>query len=223
MTSEQKTRPVGNVTTLMGVDVQKVANGLWYLIADVMDCRAIDPAKRAELRLGEWTIGIRDWGNVHTFSQVNDASLSALAQYVAVDANYMLRRTEVYQAALQYKFIPVMGKARENFNMLWQRHNVDPFEGRRGGGNKKNMLAQLMFQSDTLDFKAVDLITCQLPAIRLMIPTPQDPVLSRHLQSTCIVDGAIEKRWSGQHVDDHLYDCLKYILLLAMYLQLIPA
>jgi hypothetical protein len=207
----------------MGIDVQKAANGLWWMVADVMDCRRINPDIRAELGLGEWTIGIRDWDHTHTFAQCNDVSTKYRAQYVAVDANYKLRRTEVYQAAMQYKFVPIMGRARDNFNMVWERQTIDPLEGRRGGGNKKNLMAQLMFQSDTLDFKAVDLLTGAIPSLRLLIPTPSDPILSRHLTSTVIIDGVIEKRRSGAQTDDHLFDCLKYILLLAMYLQLIPA
>lgn len=212
-----------NPMALMGVDVQQAKNGLWWLVADVADCRQIDEATRRRLHLGAWTIGIRDWYNCQTFAEVNEVSLKYRAQYVAVDANYKLRRTEVYQAAAQYKFVPIMGRARDNLSMLWKKDVIDPYEGRRGGGNHKHQIAQLMFQSDTMDFKTVDLIVGNIPDVKLIIPSPADPLLARHLQSTMIVDGVITKRRSGQYVDDHLYDCLKYIVLLAMYLQRIPA
>lgn len=217
-----KPRPLP-VAAVMACDVQKASNGLWWMVADVMDCRRVPPPERERLGLGEYTIGLRDWGHCHTFAEVNDASLKYRAQFVAVDANYKMRRTEVYQASMQYKFVPIMGRARENFSMMWEKQTIDPLEGRRGGGKQRNMIAQLMFQSDTLDFKTVDLLTQAIPSLRLLLPSPLDPVLSHHLASTVIVDGAIEKRRTGAAVDDHLFDCLKYILLMSMYMQLLPA
>ena len=103
----------------------------------------------------EWTnsgdSGLIDWGEWHTWEQLNDIANKLKANHVLVDSGYEERSQETYQACLKYKFVPTMGV--ENIKgMLFVQNKINPFEGSRrqpkNRRQRKQQIVRLDFRTD---------------------------------------------------------------------------
>lgn len=80
--------------------------------------------------------GLIDWGEWHTWRQLNQIANERKANRVLVDSGYAERQQETYQACKEYRFIPTAGN--ENIsNLLFVENRINPFEGTRR--HNKNM------------------------------------------------------------------------------------
>lgn len=202
---------------VMAADVQAAHNGLWWLDCDLYDTRRVPPEVRAELGFGdEVTVAVREWGHLFAFADLNQASLRVRARHVGLDCNYEVRRSECHQACMEFKFVPIVGRDRSSFSMTWEAQEIDPLAGKRGS---RAPLTQLMFQTNPIKHHVFDLLNKRWSAVRLLLPRAVDPTLVSHLKAERLVDGEVEELSK----DNHLLDCLTYIVLLSKYRGLLPA
>lgn len=202
---------------VMAADVQAAHNGLWWLDCDLYDTRAVPQDLRDQLGFGdEVTISVRDWGHLFSFLDVHNASLRVRAQHVGLDCNYEVRRAECYQACLEYQFVPIVGRDKSNFSMPWEAQQLDPMAGKRGA---RAPLTQLMFQTDPIKYNVFDLLNKRWSAVRLILPKEVEATLVSHLKAEKLIDDEFVE----VSRDNHLLDCLVYIVLLAKYRGLMPA
>jgi predicted house-cleaning noncanonical NTP pyrophosphatase (MazG superfamily) len=187
--------------TIMAVDVQKY--GLWYLIADIS--------------LTEDKINVREWNTCQTFEEINGIANEARCNNVCVDIGYVDRRAEVYEKSMQYKFIPIMGRPRSNFANLYDVSKVDIYSGKKNQGNAKNLISQIFFQSETFKTTLFEIINGENHT-KIALPKDYDGTLEKHLTSEVMENG----RFIEKHKENHLLDCLQYILLIAKFNRFLP-
>jgi Phage terminase large subunit (GpA) len=216
---------------ILACDVQASHNGLWWLDADLIYCGDLDPDILTHLGLKEYNVALRDWGHCWTFADVDRIATANKARRAGVDARYAIRRAETYQAALKYKFTPLLGASKSNMSMLWERQLVDTQQGRRVSrtARGKTTIMQLIWQSDTVKHHTFQMLTGDHPTIALLLPSAEYTLdgkkndvgfdeLIRHLTGERLVDGKFQKTH-----DNHLLDCLNMINLLGKYDRLLPA
>ena len=202
---------------VMAIDVQAAQNGLWWLDADFYDTRTVPPEIRDKHGLGdEVTISLRDWGHGWAFKDLHEISLKFRARHVALDCNFRTRLPECHAAALEFQFTPVIGRDTKNFSMAVEAQEIDPMAGKRG---QRKPLVQLMFQTDPVKHDVFELLNKRRSSVRLVLPENVDAILTKQLTAEQLIDGEFEQ--VGK--DNHLYDCLVYILLLAKFRGLMPS
>ncbi len=179
---------------ILGVDVQQAHTGLFWL--------AVGIAGR--------DVYVIDWGREMAFADVEARARSLRATYVACDVGYDVRRQETLEACLRYRWAAVLGRPKISSGTLWEVHNIDLHEGKKGrtGGD----LRQISFVPDQPKMEILEGLAGR-GRCHIHMPRNIDAELAHQLSS---------ERWEGgafvqKHDDNHMLDCLVYALLLGRF------
>jgi len=105
---------------IIGADVQK--HWIWY---------------SARYWTAGGDSGLVEWGKVDGFQELSEVADRLNAIRVIVDAGY--RKLETYEAALQFRFIPILGRESSRVNAPFKKQVIDPYEGTRNAGAGREM------------------------------------------------------------------------------------
>lgn len=203
--------------TLGAVDVQAQHNGLWMLVADLVDCREVPEQTRTTLRLGAWTLAIRDWIHAFKFEECAEVQDRYGIGGMICDAKYEIRRAETYQACQSNGWLPAIGHASSLLNLPWRLRDIDPGSTRKAKG-RQYVMREAIYRKEPIALQVLGMINNGDTTISLLLPDTLDEILTSQLSSVRMVDGVlIESK------NNHLFDDLCQIVLLAKMRGAIPA
>jgi hypothetical protein len=175
----------------VGVDVQTSTNGIWYLVSEVSE---------------NGNIGILDYGNKLTFEDIEAELKKYKADYVFVDANFATRKMEVYEYSKKFGYLPVIGRDSSNLGIPFSVSDIDPFAGKRQGG--RGTIKQIQFQVEPIKDEASERLLGRHKKQIFLYANPEFDLVDQ-LTSEEFRDGS----WVQIKKDNHLWDCLCYIII----------
>ena len=147
--------------------------------------------------------GLIDWGEWHTWGQLNQRANDVKANHVLCDAGYGERTQETYEACAKYKFVPTMGK--ENIaELLFAETSINPFEGtkkQKKGQDKKKRIKLLLFKTDPFKTQLVQRIAGKT-AFAWYVYHNIDLEYGAQVTAEEKIDGV----WSEKSKDNHAFD-----------------
>lgn len=144
--------------------------------------------------------GLVDWGYGVILEDLREKEQSLGASQVYVDNNYKDRKMEVYEACLEWEWIPTIGS--EQLALPYKQGVVDPFEGKYGAG--ESSILQVTFHTDIFKSLLLGLIRNE---------SEKAWVVYRGIEGRYCKQVASEERVDGKwatkrgHPDNHLWDC----------------
>ena len=150
--------------------------------------------------------GLVEWGNVVGFQELADVADRLGAVRVITDAGY--RKLEVYEAAMQFQFIPVIGREGARLNAPFKKQVIDPYEGTRNAGAGRNM-GMYVIDVDMLKDLLFDMMQGR-SACKWMLYQSVEAQYVRQVIAEEKRDGKYAIRRGFKH--NHLGDCENYSL-----------
>lgn len=97
-----------------------------------------------------------DYGLFVTWQQIEELAAKYKAARVAVDCGYEVRAPEVYEYALTANALPMRGSGALS-GMPVKRLDIDPWEGRKGGGSSQRVVT-FLFNADIFKSLLMDMM-----------------------------------------------------------------
>jgi phage terminase large subunit GpA-like protein len=175
----------------MTIDVQK--HHMWWVIREWVD---------------GGDSGLVNFGSAPTWADIDGIADEYAVHKVYIDNHYAARSMEVYEYCFEFTAIPTMGM--DSKYLPFTKKEVDPFEGKRGGGTAKIM--EYHFNTDTFKTNLMQLMRGE---------TMQKWYVYRHPERDYVRQVTAEHKQEGEwklregHPHNHLFDCEVLQLLAA--------
>jgi len=186
-----------------------------YIQQETMMCLTADVQKGHHWYVArEWVengdSGLVDWGYGIILEDLRAKDEELEADQVYIDNNYDERSMEVYEACLEWQWIPTIGSG--SMALPFKKNSVNPFEGKVGAKAKKGVIQQITFHADVFKGVLMDLIRGSL-AKKWYVYRKLEAQYVKQVMSEEKVDGVFVKKRG--HPDNHLWDCEVLQLLAA--------
>ena len=152
--------------------------------------------------------GLVDFGSAPTWSDIEGIADKYGVAKVYVDNHYAERSMEVYEYCFECTAIPTMGM--DSKYLPFVKKQVDPFEGKRGGGESK--ILEYHFNTDVFKTNLMQLMRGETKQAWYVYRHPERDYV-RQVTAEQKMDGEWKLREGHQH--NHLFDCEVLQLLAA--------
>ena len=154
--------------------------------------------------LREWVeggdSGLISWAHVFTWEEIEEAANEAGAMWVLVDCNYARRTAEVYENCVWRNMVPCRGADRR-LTMPYVYSDMDPFEGKRGGGTG-TAVRVFSFDSDIFRLATMERIRGEHRAAWWVYRG-----IEREYRVQVTAEERIDGKWVQRYGANHMWDC----------------
>ena len=196
---------IGKETTMiLTADVQK--NHHWYVAREWID---------------GGDSGLVEWGYSMLLEDLRAKDLDIKANVVFIDNGYRERAQEVYDACVDWKWMPTIGSG--NIGLVFKKRMINPYEGKVGGKSNNLKIEEVTYDDNYFQGVLMNMADGTYKAWRVykhftneagMVINHIEPEYVKQVMSEEKVDG----KWQHKrgHPNNHLRDCEKLQILAAM-------